>query len=213
MRCREEITPLSMAAVYPGVLRTRGVYITNCVSGGWVGSGCALGGEREPRYPYRSPARPLSISQGARRCSLRARILRVLRQRAQPPGDVLLDGGRGRSAADQVKPTFRMKCSSRAAPTMRRSRTATPGRTRTAVRYVVTRRVHYDRCRAGRGVLRVRWHLARTAAGAHARCRLERRGSPGRTRREDRLRSSRISIARCADLNRCSASAWVLCHS
>ena len=79
-----------------------------------------------------------------------------------------------------------------------------------SVRYVVVGRAHDYRCRAGRGVLRVRWPVACTGdrRAAHPRRRMQRKVI--RTGRDERtlLRLSRISIARCADLIRSSAYAW-----
>ena len=79
-----------------------------------------------------------------------------------------------------------------------------------SVRYVVVGRAHDYRCRAGRGVLRVRWPVACTGdrRAAHPQCRMQRKVI--RTGRDERtlLRLSRISIARCADLIRSSAYAW-----
>ena len=75
-----------------------------------------------------------------------------------------------------------------------------------SVRYVVVGRAHDYRCRAGRGVLRVRWPVACTGdrRAAHPRRRMQRKVI--RTGRDERtlLRLSRISIARCADLIRSS---------
>ena len=78
-----------------------------------------------------------------------------------------------------------------------------------AVRYVVMHRARDHRCRAERGVLRVPWPMACMATGASLTldvgwsARVILAGRDKRTR----LRFSRISIARCADLVRSSASA------
>ena len=77
-----------------------------------------------------------------------------------------------------------------------------------AVRYVVIRRAHGHRCRAEGGVLPVPWPIACMAAVIHARRRLERNVVQAGRDERTRLRFSRISIARCADVIRSSASAW-----
>lgn len=79
---------------------------------------------------------------------------------------------------------------------------------RPAVRYVVIRRAHGHRCRAEGGVLPVPWPIACMAAVIHARRRLERNVVQAGRDERTRLRFSRISIARCADVIRSSASAW-----
>jgi hypothetical protein len=101
----------------------------------------------------------------------------------------------------------------RAGPDDRLSRRVTvarqPSRAGSTVRYVVVGRARDYRCRAERGVLRVRWPMACTAAGAlltlDVGCTLK----VIETGRDERtlLRFSRISIARRADLVRSSASA------
>jgi hypothetical protein len=64
------------------------------------------------------------------------------------------------------------------------------------------------RCRAEGGVLPVPWPIACMAAVIHVRRRPERNVDQAGRDERTRLRFSRISIARCADVIRSSASAW-----
>jgi hypothetical protein len=68
--------------------------------------------------------------------------------------------------------------------------------------------VHQHRSRRGRAGARPPPPASRQCHIASAPCSLIEAGRDKRTH----LRFSRISIARCADLVRSSASAWVLCH-
>jgi hypothetical protein len=81
-------------------------------------------------------------------------------------------------------------------------------RARSAVRYVVIRRARDHRCRAERGVLRVRWPIGCVAAALTLDVGWSARVIPAGRDERTLLRFSRISIARCADVIRSSASAW-----